>query len=340
MTQTKSANSWFFVNPHDPGFGEYTEADERMHREANAEVADPASTETHYLPFSSPEHNVHSVNYLWLHPKVGSASGGVWTWRGMKPSQLHSEIFDVRDHMPIEVVGDMDSYELPNGYSVEVVKPAEEIRVSYEDPERDSAFDVTLTAIMPPAMLANGRHFEQGMRTRGSLRLRGEDIQVDGFALRDKSWGEARPEDPLQLPPVHWITCFFHEDFAVHVVAMEDPDHEPLWTQALEFSKERVDASGRGWVWRDGELTGLAEISLRTDWDRSTGYPTGHLIEIVDTNGKPYSLTSRTTGASRWYTWSNGFFPVTYMRYECEGRVGSGETQTGCWTDFVRLLDA
>src|SRR5581483_1703942 len=154
-----------------------------------------------------------------------------------------------------------------------------------------------------------------------------------------KSWAEARPEDPLDMPPVHWICAFFDDDFAVHAVALEDPDRDPLWKQVTDWDKERVDAIARGWVWKNGELNAIAELSLHTDWDRRTGYPRGHDMTVRDTSGRQYHLTSQTTAASRWYTWSNGYFPLTFMRWECDGHVGHGETQSGAWTDFVRLLE-
>jgi hypothetical protein len=90
----------------------------------------------------------------------------------MKTTQLHCEMFDMRDHMPISVVGEMTEYTLPNGYRVEVVEPLHEVHIAYDDPARGNRFDVTLTAIMPPAMLPSGKHFEQGMRARGTMRLR------------------------------------------------------------------------------------------------------------------------------------------------------------------------
>jgi hypothetical protein len=50
----------------------------------------------------------HAFNYVWAHPNVGAVSGGLWAWQGINPSQLHSEIFDMRNYMPLSTIGEFD----------------------------------------------------------------------------------------------------------------------------------------------------------------------------------------------------------------------------------------
>jgi hypothetical protein len=333
---TSSANTSFFMNAQERALGQATPADDRMHREANSLVSDVALVETQYLGFSIPEANIHALNYTWLHPNIGTASGGAWVWQGTKPGQHSSEIFDMRDFMPISTVGELDSYTLPSGYRVEVVKPLEEIHISYHDPARDSSFDITYTAIMPPAMLASGKHFDQAMRTKGTLRLHGTDHKVDGFTVRDRSWAEARPEAPRQAPPVHYLTSVFDEDFAFNVTGIEDPDGDPLWKSVADLSSEQVEAFNRGWVWRNGELKALASAKIATEWDRSTGYPMAHAVDFVDSSGGEYSVTGAVGATCHWNAWSNAFLPVGLTRWRFEDKVGWGDSQSVAWTDYVR----
>jgi hypothetical protein len=336
MATTEANSTSFFFNPQARGFGAYSAADDRMHREMNALVDDPTLVETQYLGFNVPSAGVHAFNYLWAHPNLDTASGGVWAWQGVKPTHLHSEIFDMQAFLPISTIGDYDAYTLPNGYHVEVVKPLEEIRIGYEDPVRNNAFDVTLTAVMPPAMVDTGRHFEQAMRTRGSVRMRGTDHTVDGFTIRDRSWGETRPENPRQAPALHFVCPVFDEDFAIHAFAPEDPEQSPLYEGLLDLSPEQASAFGRGWVWRGGELTALASIRLACTWDLTTRYPSSYQVSIVDVDGRPYTLTGTLIAASNWYIWSNMYSPVCLFRWECDGKVGYGDAQVGVWTDLVR----
>lgn len=327
----------FYLNPHERIFGQASPADDRLHREANALVPDdPELVETQYLGFNVPDAGIDSFNYVWAHPNIGTASGGAWAWQGVNAGQLHSELFDMRNYLPISAVGEFDKFTLPNGYGVEVVKPLEEVRITYEDAARGNAFDVTLTAFMPPAVLANGKHFEQGMRTRGVVTLLGEQHTVDGFTIRDRSWGETRPEAPRAAPVVHWMTPVFGEDFAIHAFAVEDPARKPIWDGLFEFPAEQATALSRGWVWRDGELTYLESISLIAEWDLTRRYPRSYRVDMVDVGGRPWSMTADLVAGSNWYLWNNIYTPILLMRFECDGRVGYGDSQIGAWTDVVR----
>lgn len=328
----------FFINTHEKTFGAAaTAADDRMHHEANALVPEhPELVETQYLPFNVPSAGIQSFNYMWAHPNVGVVSGGPWAWRGVNPTQLHCEIFDMRNYMPISAVGEFDKYTLPSGYSVEVVKPLEEIHISYEDASRGNAFDVTLTAVMPPAMLSSGLHFEQALRTRGSVTLLGETHTVDGFAMRDRSWGETRPEAPRLAPVVHWLTPVFDEDFAIHAYGVEDPTRGPIYEGLVDFSPEKAEAFSRGWVWRNGELIHLDKVTLTCEWDRTFRYPKSYQVEMVDQNGKTWTMTGELVAGSNWHIWNNIYTPILLLRWECEGKVGYGDSQVGAWTDIVR----
>ncbi|HEY3240960.1 MAG TPA: hypothetical protein VGL92_15435 [Acidimicrobiia bacterium] len=329
----------FFMNPHTAGFGPCTEADDLLHREMNSQVSDPALTETQYLGFSVPEAGIHALNYLWIHPNLELLTGGVWAWQGVKRSQLAAELFDMRQFMEDEPIrkGDLADYELPMGYRVKVLQPLEKIHIAYDDPARGNAFDVTLTAIMPPAMIASGKHFDQAMRTEGEVTLRGRRHRVDGYTVRDRSWGEVRPEDPRPVPPLHWVTGVFSDDFAFHMMGVEDPSTGPVWKDAFPDAGA-LTAINRGWIWRDGELTGLESAAITTRWNRDTGYPVAHTVRITGTSGLELSLEGTITASCSWSPWSNANMLISLARWECEGRVGWGDSQVATWTDFVHRV--
>jgi hypothetical protein len=333
-----SSNTSFFMNAHERAFGTYDPRDERIHHEANAEVDDPAVVETQFFGFNVPESGVHSLNYVWLHPNLGVASGGAWAYQGITPSQLHSELFDMRDLMPMSAVGELDSYTLPNGYQVEVVEPLRRVRLGYHDPRRDNAFELEYTAIMPPAMLASGRHFEQAMRVRGSVTLLGEQHTVDGFSIRDRSWGETRPEDPRPSAPIHWFSATFDEDLAFCVTAVEGHSPDRPWDSIPAMPDEQIAGFNRGWVWNSGELTAVSAAALRTRWDRRTGYPATHTLDLVDAHERRWTLNGRITAASRWHTWSNMSVGLGLVNWESGGKSGWGDSQSVMWADATRLL--
>jgi hypothetical protein len=329
-------NTSFFQNAQSPGFGPYTPADDLLHREMNSAVDDPALTETQFLGFSVPEAGIHCLNYLWVHPNLELLTGGVWAWQGVKRHQLAAELFDMRQFMEDEPIrkGDLADFELPMGYRVKVLQPLEKIRIAYDDPSRGNAFDVTLTAIMPPAMVASGKHFDQAMRTEGEITLRGRSHRVDGYTVRDRSWGEVRPENPRAVPPLHWLTGVFDDDFAFHMMGVEDPSSDPIWKEAFPDGGS-LTAINRGWIWRNGELTGLASARLTTRWNVDTGYPVGHTLQLIDTNGFELSLTGTITASCSWSTWSNVNMLISLSRWEHDGRIAWGDSQVATWTDFV-----
>lgn len=339
MSTSKAGTSVFF-NPHRPGFGQVTEADERMHWDACTEIDDPALIETQFLGFNVPEHDIAVFTYLRAHPNLKLLSSGVWGWQGVKPDQLASEMFDIRDYIPDEPLreGGLEALRLDSGYRVDVLEPLERIRIRYEDASRQNSFDVTATAVMPPAVTSNGRHFEQAMRTEGRLVLRGRAHDVAGFHMRDRTWGETRLDAPHHAPPMYWSSPVFGDDFALNVTGVDDPARDPIWHGIYEFDRETAAAYNRGWVWRDGELHGLETSSIRTDWDRATGHPTSQTIDITDSGGREFQLTATITAACGWHYFSNMRVGICLARWECEGRIGWGECQTVAWTDFVHHL--
>lgn len=336
-----SENTSYFMNAQvGAGFGETRPEDERVHRAMNATVDSPALVETQFVGFNVPEAGIHCLNYLWLHPNMRLMSGGVWCWQGFKTQQLEAEIFDMRDFLPDTPItddgGDIDSITLPNGYTHEVITPLEEVRMTYDDPARGNGFDVTMKAIMPPAMLPSGKHFDQAMKTSGWVSLRGQRHDIDGYTIRDRSWAEARTEDPVGMSAIHWLAMTFGDDFAIHITGLEDP-RTASWRDRFTADESMPAAFNRGWVWRDGELRTLAQATIRTTWSVDGGQRT-HEVELVDSDGREFSVTGQLLALCPWNTWSNVHMSIGLGRWECEGRVGHGDSQAAMWTDFVRAV--
>jgi hypothetical protein len=333
-------NTSYFMNPQiADGFGTARPEDELLHREARATESSPALVETVFTGFNVPEADIHCLNYLWMHPNLRLMSGGVWCWQGHKATQLEAEIFEMRDFVPDTAItddgGDLDDVTMPSGYRHQVLEPLREVRMTYEDAARGNAIDVTLTAVMPPAMLPSNRHFDQIMRTSGTVRLRGEEHVVDGLAVRDRSWGEARTEDPTGLPGIHWLVAAFDDDFAIHVTGLEDPETAE-WRDRFAADPAMAQAMNRGWVWRDGRLRTVTSAVIRTEWDRAGRRQAGHEVVVTDDEGQEHRLHGTLRASAPWHTWSNVHMSVGLARWECDGRVGYGDSQVAMWTDFVR----
>ena len=57
-------------------------------------------------------------------------------------------------------------------------------------------------------------HYEQHMRTRGTVTIDGETAQIDGTGLRDHSWG---PRYWQAIHSYRWLTCTFGPDLGIMV---------------------------------------------------------------------------------------------------------------------------
>lgn len=335
-----SQNTSYFMNAQvADSFGEAVAADERAHWPAREQQADDALVETVFSGFNVPEAGIHCLNYVWLHPNLRLMSGGAWCWQGHKQGQLEAELFDMRDFVSDRSItaegGDLDDVATPGGYRYEVVAPLEQVRMTYEDTARDNAFDVVMAAAMPPAMLPSGRHFDQVMRTQGTLRLRGEDHVVDGLSIRDRSWGEARTEDPAGMSGIHWLAAMFSPDYAVHVTGLEDPE-SAAWRDRFGEDPALSRQMNRGWVWKDGQLRTVRSARIQTEWNRPERRQAAHEVLVVDEAGEEHHLKGELIASCPWHTWSNVHMSIGLTRWECGGQVGHGDSQVAMWTDFVR----
>lgn len=301
------------------GFGEFTDADEFLH---GTGPEGDTLTETWFWGFNVPEHAINCYAYCWVHPNLEVASAGLLIYRGITPQHMACELFDYRTYLSAGVVGDGSDIQVPGGLRVQVIDPLRTLRMTYADPGRDTELDITMTAIGDPIMRANSLHFEQLMRTRGDLVLRGEALSVDSVTVRDRSWGELRPEGHVPVPPYNWITAVFDEGaLAVNVGSFDDPD--------------APGAIKDGWVRRDGELRRLVRATKRIVRDPETLRPVRYEIDALDTEGASLSFTGEVIASVPHIGWHNMICHLALVRWDFDGAVGHGESQDCQWNDYV-----
>ena len=326
----------FFVTSYDKRIGASDDSADSLHPEANAKVENYACTETQYLGFSIPEENIHALNYIWHHPKMNTLMGGNIIFQGNKHTTLAAELCDMRCYMSdAPIANGIKDFTLDNSYHVQVLEPRKKFHISYNDPKRGNAFDVTLTAIMPIAMWPSGRHFEQALKTSGELTLRGKKHKVNGYTVRDRSWGEARSEAIAPIPATGWMTGVFGDDFAFNCNAIDHPDLNPLWKGKFDIKPEQTLIGG--WVWIDGELLAIATARKLTHYNPETLYPTAFDLSVTLTNGRALDIQGKVTAACPFNPWINVYAPICLTEWTCNGKKGHGEVQDVQWNDFVTL---
>jgi hypothetical protein len=316
------------------GFGSFTEKDDFLH--PNQICSGDSCTETQYFGFYVPKANIYAFCYFWLHPNINCVMGGLAVCQGLKRSHLQAELFDFNTYLSKDTVikNDLHSYRLPNSYQVDVLEPGKKMRLRYDDPVRQNRLDLSIAAMMPPAMRANNRHFEQAMKYEGELTLRGQKHQVDCYNVRDRSWGELRPEEALPFPPMTWTTGIFGDNFAFNCSAFDHPDYNPITLKEFPISAEQ--AFNDGWVFRDGQLAKIKSVKKLTMRDPETGRPLSHVMDMVDVDNREYHITGTITAGLPFGGWLNLYTHLCLTKWECEGMTGWGDTQDLHWTDFER----
>jgi hypothetical protein len=152
-------------------------------------------------------------------------------------------------------------------------------------------------------------HYEQHMRVRGTLSMDGTSTEIEGFGLRDHSWG---PRSWQALAYYRWLNCTFGEDFAITI---------------SEICPQQGERLLGGVVVRGDELTRITSIEIATQFVEDTAYHRQLSARVGLEDGDTLVVDGRVTG----------FIPLRNRRggqqthigegmteYRCAGRVGTG----------------
>ncbi|MFE3001703.1 hypothetical protein ACFXG4_42835 [Nocardia sp. NPDC059246] len=276
--------------------------------------------ETMYLGFNIPSERLNVEVFHWFHPVLGTASGGVLVFRGDRRDPLHADVVDFRSHLP-HPQGDGRRFGLPTGVEIDVVDPLHRIELSYRAPDDTASFDVALTSIMPAVAPAPG-HLCQAMRTSGRLVLGEEELTVDGWFTRDRSWGRPRSEMPHPVPAVNWLAAVFGDDLAFHIVGF---DADAAMPNPLQW----------GYVWADGQARAVTSLELEIVY-ADDGCPVTATVRLDDEAGHSHRLSGVRRASLPFSIWPNMVTEFTQMEWTYLGRTGTGDLQSVQYAGFRR----
>jgi hypothetical protein len=252
-------------------FGTATPADEFYHGRNGVEG--DSLTETWYWTFAVPEAGINVHLYCWVHPNLEVVTSGLFAYRGLKRVNLASELFDVHSFLSIKVIGgDGRDIRIPNGLRVRVIEALQHVHITFEDRARNTGIDVHMRAISDVIMRNNNKHFEQLMHCTGTMVLRGEHFDIDCYKIRDRSWGELRPEGNSHLPAYTWLTGAFGADLAFNMCAHDDPADDPRVAREFPVQKNSSEARHQAHRARSANAVSLAP-SHRDGGCRGTALP-------------------------------------------------------------------
>ncbi len=150
---------------------------------------DPYWTETCWFTFSVPERRLSGQLYPFFRRNQNITAGGAFFWddTGCDPWNIrYGKNFW---HLPLPEDADLSDIYLPNGIRYRCIEPLAQYQVGYRDPDGDDLqVDITFTGLCAPNYLGES-HLDQPGRYTGTIVLEGEEIAVDSYGFRDRSWG-------------------------------------------------------------------------------------------------------------------------------------------------------
>jgi hypothetical protein len=206
-----------------------------------------------------------------------------------------------------------------NGSAVELRDPAQMADPSFafkNNPIKRISLDLVHEAVGPmyghkeegpaadPEKEFARAHFEQHMRASGSLTIEDETYQIDGFGLRDHSWG---PRYWQAIDSYRWLTCNFGPDFGfMGSIVWPDASH----------SQPRQG----GVVVRDGKLTNVSSIEIETRYAENGLYHEGFSARLQLEGGETLTVEGTV----------KGFIPLRNRRQGQVTHIGEGMTEYRC----------
>ena len=249
--------------------------------------ADPFWTETCWFTFTVPERRLSGQLYPFFRPNQGVVSAAAYFWDDT--GHTTADILHARHfwHLPIPDQP-LSDIRLANGIHYRCLEPLSRYELSYRDPDADGADDeavhaeLTFTAIAPPNYLGES-HLDQPGRFEGTIRLAGQELTVDAFGFRDRSWGERSQfgrgihGTPARCGGYSYATA--SERHAFHAITLD------FGTGSLAI---------HGYVLRDGVWSKVSSGSRRVlARHEHTAYPTAVAVDLVDELGRALHAEGR-----------------------------------------------
>lgn len=298
---------------------ELSAADEVFH-----EAGDDADwCESGWFGFTIPERNINGFVYYFHDVRTGVSGGGPALWDPSGEEVYDCLFYDWRWRQPPTGAIDFEDFTLPNSLRHEVLDPMRRYRLCYA--ELGLELELEWTSLMAPHVLGQASpehcHFDQPGRMRGAATLNGERLEVDCYAMRDRTWGPHRPGArrsgdylwAIAGPEAHW-----------HAITMAG--REP-----------GVDKVLGGYLMRDGQV-GEVVSGERRVVERRSGAPLRVVLDARDDRGRDLHAEGEVRSVLRWLGWPGRLTFWTLTDWRWDGVQGYGEDQEFFAREQVRAL--
>jgi hypothetical protein len=290
--------------------GTFTVADDGLHTPSDNYY----ETETFWFSFFVPERAIGAWLYASIKHNAGGTAGGLWIWdaRGSDPWDL--PFYEQFAHLKAPKQAAAGRLEFPTGLTLEVRTPGMSYELGYNDRDRCTV-NLRFDALEAPVPLRHGAppypkasHFDQTGHVVGHVLLDGERIDVDCYAMRDRSWGP-RYERGYRRVGYSWAAAA-----GLSFLTYTAPDGA---------GPEHVYA---GYVRRNGEVSQIVDGRREVHRDAEHGWVTGIDLEIVDERGR--TTVAHADGTSRMILpHATSVCVNTSLRWTVDGDQVDGEDQ-------------
>lgn len=293
------------------------------------------ASESNYLGFNIPEHQINAELYVWFHPVLRVMSTSIYIYRGLKGSTLECEYVKDFRYLPFPTHGIEDFSIEEAGIRYKVLEPMKSMLIEHQDPKDDVSFTLRYDAIMPAAVRPGGFHFTQAVKTSGELNLRGKKYTINGFFSRDRSWGQERSEDGLRIPPLSWSVGVIDETFAFHSMGMDSPELNPHWLERYPLHPGHNLCWG--YVYRDEQTFALTGLRQFTNGEADGFLPRSIEMELTDAGGQKHEFYGVVTARYPWLSWPQMTAYMCLTRWQGKRGVAWGDVQYVVYNEYTRF---
>jgi len=238
---------------------------DRFHAPSDAA---PLWSETSWYAFCVPQRRLAGTVYPLFRSNLGTCSLGVYVWDDAAHEPWRVRYGRCLWHLPFPE-GELSDCRV-GGLALRCEEPLSRYRVRYTDDPLLS-LDLVYAGLFPPHELgmddARG-HLDQPCRVTGTLTLAGEELAVDTFDMRDRSWHVRDDVRTTRAGYSYGIT-----------------GDEAFLAMSMGGDGDAVVIAG--FLWRDGEKHDLAKGTRRVlERDPAAGFPTRVVIEVEDRAGR------------------------------------------------------
>ncbi|MER5916586.1 hypothetical protein ABT124_40950 [Streptomyces sp. NPDC001982] len=280
-----------------------TPDDDRIHEGSD----DPMWNESAWFGFMIPEANLMGGIHFHHRPNMNLLWQKVLLWDGNdgRGEQVYDcvyyDAFEIQPRSLANVESPFD-FSSVMGLSPRTIDKWKRYGIRYE--RNDLVLDLEFEAIMdvfstPYSGKARGwgiNNYQQAGRMRGTIRMDGTELTVDGPAHRDRSWGPRNFNHSSKDFPRHqwpWATDGVGFAANLYTVAETLPAEEqpivagaPFKTPEVHFGEERVL---NGFLHRDGAVSRVVSGSYDILKRRSDGLPSEVRMQGTDELGRDFS---------------------------------------------------